>query len=64
MHHRPLWLQRNMGADEKTFLPGWREILVQIKDQKPKEYFVYFEVYDLRSCAERSASGAEKDLHR
>jgi len=31
---------------------------------KPKEYFVYFEAFDPKSCAERSASGAEKNLHR
>jgi len=57
-------LKENTGAGEKTFLPGWREILVQVKYQKPKEYFVYFEVSDMQSCAERSASGAEKNLHR
>jgi hypothetical protein len=42
-------MARDFGADQRS---------------KPKEYFVYFEVFDLRSCAERSASRAEKDLQR
>jgi len=35
-----------------------REILSQMKQQKPKTYFVYFEVSVVHSCGKRSTAGA------
>jgi len=40
---------------ENRFSFHRREILGQMKVWKPKEYFVYFEVFKLHSCTKRSA---------
>jgi len=47
---------------KKDFSIGQREIAEQIKAQKPKEYFVYFEAFAMPSCAGRSAVPLKKIL--
>ena len=55
-------LLAKQGTMENAFLSCWREILARMKARKPQEYFVYFKVFKLHSCAERSARRAEKDF--
>ena len=44
-----------MGSKEEIRKSYQREVLAQIEGWKPQEYFVYFKVFNVQSCADRSA---------
>ena len=45
---------------ENYFLSFLQKILMQMKVWKPKEYFVYFEVFKLHSCVKRFAGSLKR----